>query len=211
MKNNVFRFVILAAVLCLSGFGVLLLASHAAGTPSSWGFASTNLDKTCKPCDDFYQFAMGGWMKNNPIPADRPNWSTSAELQEKNQAELRQIVESSASAKATPGSNEQKVGDFYASCMDSSAIESAGIKPIAPQLDAINAMSDRNALLAEVAVLHNEGIQALFDFSSTQDFVDSTKVIGDADQGGLGLPDRDYYTRDDERSKQLRSDYVAHV
>src|SRR6202011_6208173 len=211
MKNNVFRFFALAAVLCLTGFGALLLASHAADTSPSWGFASTNLDKSCKPCDDYYQFAMGGWMKNNPIPADRPSWSTGAELQEKNQAELRQIVEFSASAKASHGSNEQKVDDFYASCMDASAIESAGIKPIAPQLDAINAMNDRNALLAEVAALHNEGIQALFDFSSTQDFADSTKVIGDADQGGLGMPDRDYYTRDDERAKQLRTDYVAHV
>ncbi|HEY5068884.1 MAG TPA: M13 family metallopeptidase, partial [Candidatus Acidoferrum sp.] len=108
-------------------------------------------------------------------------------------------------------SDQQKVGDFYATCMDASAIESAGIKPIAPQVDAINAMNDRNALLAEVAALHNDGVQALFDFSSTQDFADSTKVIGDADQGGLGMPDRDYYTRDDERSKQLRTDYVAHI
>src|ERR1700733_14675617 len=161
MKNNAFRLFILAAVLCLTGFGALLLASHAADASSSWGFASTNLDKSCKPCDDFYQFAMGGWMKNTPPPADRASWGTGAELQEKNQAELRQIVESSASAKATRGSNEQKVGDFYATCMDSSAIESAGIKPITPQLDAINAMNDRNALLAEVAALHNEGIQAI--------------------------------------------------
>src|ERR1700674_5282643 len=137
MKNSCFKFFILVAVLCLSGFGVLLLASHAADTSSSWGFATTNLDKSCKPCEDFYQFAMGGWMKNNPIPADRPSWGTSAELQEKNQNELRQIVESSASAKAAHGSNEQKVGDFYASCMDASAIEAARIKPIAPQLGAI--------------------------------------------------------------------------
>src|SRR6202011_802681 len=144
MKNSCFRFLILVAVLCFSGFGVLLLASHAADTSSAWGFATTNLDKSCKPCDDFYQFAMGGWMKNNPIPADRPSWGTGAELQEKNQAELRQIVEDSASAKAPRGSNEQKVGDFFASCMDASAIESAGIKPIAPQLEAINAVNDRN-------------------------------------------------------------------
>ena len=92
MKNNFFRFLALVAVLCLTGFGVLLLASHAADTSSSWGFAAANLDKSCKPCNDFYQFAMGGWMKNNPIPADRPSWGTSAELQEKNQKELRQIV-----------------------------------------------------------------------------------------------------------------------
>src|SRR3984957_2027199 len=102
MKNKVSKFSVLAAVLCLTGFGALLLASHAADASSSWGFASTNLDKSCKPCDYFYQFAMGGWIKNNPIPADRASWGTGAELQEKNQAELRQIVESSSSAKATP-------------------------------------------------------------------------------------------------------------
>src|ERR1700730_1610435 len=108
MKNNFFRFLALVAVLCLTGFGVLLLASHAADTSSSWGFAATNLDKSCKPCDDFYQFAMGGWMKNNPIPADRPSWGTSAELQEKNQKELRQIVESSASAKPLTAQTNRK-------------------------------------------------------------------------------------------------------
>jgi putative endopeptidase len=211
MKNNIFRFSILAAALCLGGLGILLLTSHAADTTSSWGFSTSNLDKSCKPCDDFYEFAMGGWMKNNPIPADRSSWSTSAELAEKNLAELREIAESSANAHGSRQPNEQKVGDFYASCMDAGAIEAAGIKPIAGELAAIDAMNDRKALLTQIAELHTQGIQALFDFSSTQDFVDSTKVIGDADQGGLGMPDRDYYTRDDERSKQLRVDYVAHV
>jgi putative endopeptidase len=208
LKNNRLRLCILAgAALCLIACAAVLLAAGG----SSWGFATANLDKSCKPCDDFYQFAMGGWMKNNPIPADRPSWSTGAELQEKNLAALRQIAESSAAAKAASGSNEQKVGDFYASCMDTAAIESAGLKPTADTFAAIDAINDRNALLAQIAALHNQGIQAVFDFSSTQDFVDSTKVIGDADQGGLGLPDRDYYTRDDERSKSLRTDYVAHV
>ena len=212
MKNNLFRVSILVVCLPLAGLGTLLLANGpAADTPSSWGFASSNLDKTCKPCDDFYKFAMGGWMKNNPIPADHASWGTFTELSEKNQASLRQIVEAAASAKSAPGSNEHKVGDFYASCMDTAAIEAAGIKPLASTFADIDAMNDRKALLAEVAALHNQGVQALFDFSSTQDFADSTKVIGDADQGGLGLPDRDYYTRDDERSRQLRTDYVAHV
>ncbi|MEQ1472409.1 MAG: M13 family metallopeptidase [Candidatus Acidiferrum sp.] len=197
--------------MCVAGFGALLASSQAADTPAPWGFSTANLDKSCKPCDDFYKFAMGGWMKNNPIPADRPGWSTSAELQEKNLAQLRQITEASAAAKAARGSNEQKVGDFYASCMDTAAIEAAGAKPIAGEFSAIEAMSDRNALLSQVAALHKQGIQAVFDFSSTQDFADSTKVIGDADQGGLGMPDRDYYLRDDDRSKQLRTDYIAHV
>ena len=210
MKNNRPRFLFLLVTLCVAGF-VILLSSHATDTPSGWGFSTANLDKSCKPCDDFYKFAMGGWMKNNPIPADRPAWSTSAELQEKNLAQLRQITEVSAAANASRGSNEQKVGDFYASCMDTAAIEAAGVKPLAGELGAIEAMNDRNALLAQVAALHKEGIQAVFDFSSTQDFADSTKVIGDADQGGLGMPDRDYYLRDDDRSKQLRTDYVAHI
>jgi putative endopeptidase len=207
VKNNFFKVSALLAVLCLSGLGAFLLAD----TPSSWGFATSNLDKSCKPCDDFYQFAMGGWMKNNPIPADRPAWSTSAELQEKNLAELRQITEDSAKPSDIRSPNEQKVGDFYASCMDTAAIETAGIKPLAGQLAAIEAMDDRAALLSQIADLHNQNIQAVFDFSSTQDFADSTKVIGDSDQGGLGMPDRDYYLRDDDRSKQLRTDYVAHV
>jgi putative endopeptidase len=210
VKNNRLKLYVAFATLCAAGF-VALLSSHAADTPSGWGFSTANLDKSCKPCDDFYKFAMGGWMKNNPIPADRPAWSTSAELQEKNLAQLRLITEGSAAAKASRGSNEQKVGDFYASCMDTAAIEAAGAKPIAGELAAVDAVNDRNALLAQVAALHKEGIQAVFDFSSTQDFADSTKVIGDADQGGLGMPDRDYYLRDDDRSKQLRADYVAHV
>jgi putative endopeptidase len=210
VKNNRFKFCVLLVTMCVAGF-VVLLGSHAADTPSGWGFSTANLDKSCKPCDDFYKFAMGGWMKNNPIPADRPAWSTSAELQEKNLAQLRQITEASAAAKAARGSNEQKVGDFYASCMDTAAIEAGGAKPIAGELAAIDAMNDRDALLTQVATLHKEGIQAVFDFSSTQDFADSTKVIGDADQGGLGMPDRDYYLREDDRSKQLRTDYVAHV
>ena len=211
MKNNFSRFLILAVVVCLAGFGALLANSRAADGSSSWGFSLSNLDKSCKPCDDFYEFAMGGWMKNNPIPADRASWNTSAQLQENNLAELRKIAEDSASVQGPRPPNEQRVGDFYASCMDADAVEAAGIKPIAPELKAIEAMNDRKDLLARISALHHQGLQAVFDFSSTQDFADSTKVIGDADQGGLGLPDRDYYTRDDDRSKQLRADYLSHV
>src|SRR6202047_1208316 len=114
MKNNVFRFFVLAAVLCLTGFGALILASHAADTSSSWGFDTTNLDKTCKPCDDFFQFAMGGWMKNNPIPPEYSTWGSFTVLADKNQQALRQILEASEKAEGPAGSNEKKIGDSYA-------------------------------------------------------------------------------------------------
>src|SRR6202171_5347234 len=207
MKNNFFRFFVLVAVLCLTGFGVLLLASRAADTPSSWGFATTNLDKSCKPCEDFYQFAMGGWMKNNPIPPDYSTWGTFSELADKNQTSLRQIAEDSASAKALTGSNQQKVGDLYASCMNTAAIGTVGTKPLAPEMASIEAMQSHDALLAVVAHLHREGVRAVFLFGSTQDLADSTQVTGDAAEGGLGLPDRDYYVRSDDRSNEHRVDY----
>jgi putative endopeptidase len=206
----------------LLGFLVLLLltagllfSSHstasAAGDAPSWGFSLSNLDKSCKPCDDFYEFAMGGWMKANPIPAEYPSWGTFAQLRDNNLTAMHTILETAAKANAPAGSNEQKIGDFYASCMDTSAIEAAGLKPIAGELSAIDAINDRKSLDVAIAKLQTQGVGALFRFSSGQDIKDSTQVIAQAGQGGLGMPDRDYYFRDDEKSKQLRSDYEQHV
>lgn len=199
----------------LFGLAVLLLLSAhlpaKADNTSSWGFSLTNLDKTCKPCDDFYEFAMGGWMKANPIPPDYPSWGTFTQLRDNNLTAMRTILEAAAKANAPAGSNEQKIGDFYASCMDSSAIEAAGLKPLAADFAAIDAINDRKALDAEIARLQREGAGVVFRFYSAQDYKDSSKVIAQASQGGLGMPDRDYYFRDDDKSKQLRVDYVAHV
>src|ERR1700739_1330244 len=110
-------------------------ATKTSGDPS-WGFALTNLDRTCKPCDDFYQFAMGGWMKANSIPAEYSTWGSFAVLRDKNLSAMRAILENAANAKAAAGSNEQKIGDFYSSCMDTAATEASGSKPLAADLAA---------------------------------------------------------------------------
>ncbi len=213
MKTNRLRLILGAASLaCLAA--TLLFCAYLparAGDASSWGFSLSNLDKSCKPCDDFYQFAMGGWMKANPIPAEYPSWGTFTQLRDNNLAAMRSILETAENAKAAKGTNEQKIGDFYASCLDTTAIEQAGLKPIQKELDAINAIQDRKSLHAEIAALQREGAGVVFRFGSGQDYKDSSRVIAQASQGGLGMPDRDYYFREGEKSRQLRTDYVAHV
>src|SRR5208282_4567429 len=176
------------------------------------GFDLANLDRSVTPCDDFYKFADGGWMKNNPIPADRAAWATFEKLDEHNEEALRQILEEAAKDKtAKPGSNWQRIGDFYASCMDESQVEAAGLKPLDAELNRIAEIKDAASFQAEVARLQRQGVDAVFGFGSEQDLKDSTEVIAAAGQGGLGLPDRQYYLDDDDRSKQLRTGYIQHV
>jgi putative endopeptidase len=186
-------------------------ASTPADSPSYWGFDTANLDKTCKPCDDFFQFAMGGWMKSNPIPPEYSTWGSFTVLADRNQQGLREILEASAKADMPSGSNERKIGDFYWSCMDTAAIEGAGTKPIDALLLRISLMKSIADLQVTAARLQQQGFGVLFRFTSNQDAKDSTKVIATALQGGLGLPERDYYLRTDEKSKKLRDDYSAHV
>ena len=181
--------------------GALLTAQTAPKkTP---GFDLSAMDPAADPCADFYQYACGTWMKNNPIPSDRAIWGRFDELGERNQAILRGILERSA-----PG---DKTGDAYAACMDEKGIESRGTAPLQPDLDRIQALADKRALVDEVARLQTQGTRVLFHFGSTQDYKDASQVIAEVDQGGLGLPDRDYYLKDDPRSGKLRGDYQAHV
>src|SRR5712691_1592224 len=201
-------------VTCLFAFylaAALPAPSGAADKPNSWGFDPANLDKTCRPCDDFYKFAMGGWMKANPIPPEYSSWGTFTQLADKNQQNLRQILDDAVKAKAAPGSNEQKIGDFYASCMDTTAIDAAGTTPLEPELERIREIKNLADLEREAELLHTKGVGALFRFSSNQDAKDSTRVIGGAVQGGLGLPEREYYLKEDDKSKQLREAYTQHV
>jgi putative endopeptidase len=210
-KSFAYRRVLAILTLCAATVGILRASSDNRDSASPWGFSTANLDKSCKPCDDFYQFAMGGWMKSNPIPPEFPTWGSFTVLADRNQASMRGILEDRTTANAAAGSNQQKIGDFYASCMDTTAIEATGAKPLAPDLGAIERLKEASELQPLIARLQQTGNGYLFGFASTQDLDDSTQVIADLSQGGLGLPDRDYYTRTDDKSKQLRADYAAHI
>jgi putative endopeptidase len=219
MSKAVLRQAGIAAVfvfLAWSSIGILRAGQTAGGSQpaadASHGVDLTILDKTCKACEDFYHFASGEWLAKNPIPAAYPSWGRFNELAERNRELLHQILEAAAAnTKAAAGSNEQKIGDFYASCMDEKQINAAGAKPLDAEAAKISAINSTAELQAEIARLQGMGVGALFEFGSTQDEKDSSQVIGGADQGGLGLPDRDYYTKTDDKSKELRQQYEDHV
>jgi len=181
-------------------------------TQTGHGFDLANLDRSVSPCDNFFEFADGGWVKNNPIPPAYSRWGSFTILLNHNQDVLRDILEEAAKDKsATPGSNWQKIGDFYASCMDESQVESAGLKPLDAEFKRIAEINDVPSLQTEVARLQRGGADAVFGFGSEPDFKNSSRVIAAAGQGGLGLPDRDYYTRDGEKDQQIRDAYSKHV
>ena len=166
----------------------------------------------CKACDDFYQYANGGWIASHEIPPAFPTWGITSPLREKNVATLHDILEAAAKNTAAPkGSNEQKIGSFYASCMDEAKIEAAGARPLAPEIARINKMKSARDLPKMLAHLHSIGVPAIFNFGAGQDFKKSDSVIAITGQGGLGLPDRDFYLKDDEKSKITRDAYVSHV
>ena len=196
------------ALLTLASLG----AARPAGDLAEAGFDPANIDKACKPCEDFNQYANGGWLGKNPIPAAYPSWGSFNILNESNRDNLKVILEAAAKNSSAPkGSVDQKIGDYYAACMDETAIEATGLKPLAPELEKINRISNPASLRRAILGLQGYGADVLFRLNSAQDFRNSSEVIGEIDQGGLGLPDRDYYTREDEKSQKLREDYVKHV
>lgn len=174
------------------------------------GFDPALLDRSVDPCVDFYQYSCGPWMKNNPIPADQSTWGQFNELAERNRAILHDILEKAAKA-SNRKPNEQKIGDFYESCMNEDAINKKGIAVLQPEFKRISALKDKGEIAGLIGHQHSQGIDVFFEFGSGPDFKNANDVIAQADQGGLSLPDRDYYLRDDPKSVELRKAFVAHV
>ena len=175
------------------------------------GFDKSVMDLNADPCADFYQYACGNYAKQHPIPSDLPSFGQFDNLYEVNAQELRGIVEKAAAAGPGRSSNDQKIGDYFSSCVDTAAIEKKGLAPIQPELDRINALKNKDDLAMEIGLLQRMKVGAFIGFGSQQDYKDATKEIADLDQGGLGLPEKDYYTRTDPKSEELRKQYVQHL
>ena len=196
-------------VLSLTACGLWGQAPEKPG--GAFEFNVKNIDATVNPCTDFYQYACGSWLKSNPIPADQSRWGRFDQLEEHNHDVLRGILETASKPDAGRDSTARLIGDYYAACMDEKAVEAAGLKPLEDELGRIRGLKDKAQLAAVVARLHRSGADVMFQFSSGQDFKDSNQVIAQVDQGGLGLPERDYYLKQDMESDKLRREYVAHV
>ena len=205
----------LAAIVgCVASAGVALSGAAQSAPVIKVGppLNVADLDRSVAACTDFYHFANGGWLKSNPIPPQYSTWGSFSELTERNNVVLREVLESAAKrAGTTKDPDTRKVGTFYASCMDSSAAEAAGMKPVAAELKRIAAISNRAQLNAQIAHMHAAGLGALFSFGSDQDNKNSSLVIASAGQGGLGLPNRDYYTKTGVASDKTRDTYVGHI
>jgi putative endopeptidase len=197
--------VIVRSLAVLSLLGALLSAQKMPG------FDPGAIDRTADPCVNFYQYACGGWLATNPVPGDQSRWGRFDALQERNRTILQGILEAASGNKPTRTATEQKIGDYYASCMDTKALDQKGLTPIQPDLDRINGMDNKAALTGVVIGLYRLGSNPFFRFSSEPDAKDSNEIIAGLDQGGLGLPDRDYYFRTDEKSVEIRKQYVAHL
>jgi putative endopeptidase len=196
--------------------------ANAQSAPKLEHFDPSLVDKSLDPCQDFYQYACSKWNAANPIPADQVAWGTGSGLQYWNENILREAMEKAAAQTSNRTDYEQKIGDYWAACMDESGIETAGTRDLKPELERIEQMTSKSQLAEQVAHLHmaipgawqgddNQTRAALLGFSQTQDFDDASKVVAGIDQGGLGLPNRDFYLKDDAKSKEIRSQYEAHV
>lgn len=197
---------LISLALCLALVVVTL------GQAPQHGFDRGNLDESCAPCQDFFGYVNGGWMKKNPIPPAFSSWGVPHKLNEDNREALHQMLEAAATNKNAPaGSNEKKIGDFYASCMNTQAIEALGTKPLEPYFAAIQKIKDLPSLQATLTQFQRQGLGGLFGAGVGADQKNSTMNIATLGQGGLSLPDRDYYLKADDKSKETRAEFLKHI
>ena len=206
-----FMAILRVCILALATTLVLTLAQaqQAAPTKHEPALDVTSMDRSVDPCVDFFAYSCGGWIKNNPIPADQSSWDTYSKMQDENLTQLRGILDAASAPDPNRNAVTQKIGDYYASCMDEKTIDAKGAQPLNAGLERIAKISSKADLADVAAAMIDDNV--LFRFDSIQDYRDASQVIADADQGGLGLPDRDYYTKDDVKSQELRKTYLVHV
>lgn len=208
-------FAVLLIVAASLGMGGRFAQAQAADSDKDYkllpGLDAQVIDKSADPCTNFFQYACGNFSKLYPIPADMPGFGTGAMVFNHTEYVLHALLDKYASDNPSRTPNEQKIGDFYASCMDTNAIHAAGLKPLQPELDRVGALKDKKELTPLLAHFQLINVNAFFNYGEQQDFKDARKQIAVADQGGLGLPEKDYYLRPGAAAEKTRQQYVQHV
>ncbi len=213
-RRGTFGTAIVLAMIC--GVSSILMAQTANGSAEKKPEPLSGLDKRfidtgADPCVDFFKYACGNFTKYYPIPNDRSGYGTGAMVAERNEYILHTMLEKAAAGGADRTPNEQKIGDYYASCLDVDAINKKGLVPLQPDLDRIAALKNKSELTSLLAHFQLINANAFLGFGEQQDFKDATKQIALVDQGGLGLPERDYYFRTGEAAEKTRKEYVQHI
>ncbi len=210
MKPFTLKPLVIVTSIALAACAAMPMSDSATTADAKPSVDLASMDVSVKPCNDFFQYANGTWIKNNPIPPDRTSWGAFNELRDRNLTALNQVA---LAAALNPGTdyNSKLVGDLYMSAMDTAKIEAAGATPLQPEFARIDAIKNSADLIGAIAALQMRAGTPGFNFYVGQDATDSTQTIAVLSQGGLGLPDRDYYFNDDQKSKDLRVGYVNHI